>query len=270
AAGLRQGFEVTGAASVAITETGAAVNDGTGKVFSLAVAPSEPATEIFIIDDRFRLIDNDSGNLQARLPFGIYKVKTRVARSVKQKVFLLAEDPPDPDGVPNGRVLAAAPRPDTVLHHEYHEAAAAISAPAVVGAARAQGGAAITVMARVWTEAGQPAATFEPWLGIKIVDDGGKTVADLEHDGTRDTTRDPFAVCSLPVRPGTYYLRQHNGHAVEQSLVVPENWHLRAFILRVIDPDGKTLSPIPRISLMMHRTDREFRLDDPVRKGMEI
>jgi hypothetical protein len=269
AAGLRQGLEVTGASSVAISETGAAVRDSTGSVFSVGITPAEPGTEIFVIDERFRLIDHNSGRLQARLPFGIYKIKTRVARSVKEKVFLLDENQPDLQGVASVPVLAAAPLPATVLHHEYHEAAA-VSAPAV-DVVKAPG-AAITVMARVWTQAGHPAAVFQPWLGVKIVDEGGKTVADLERDGTRDTGGDPFAVCSLSVRPGIYFLRQHlaNRQDVEQSLVVPENWHLRAFILRVGEPGRQTLSPYPRVSLMMHRTDRDFRLDDPARKGMEI
>src|SRR5262249_1842576 len=60
-----------------------------------------------------------------------------------------------------------------------------------------------------------------------------------------------------------------NGREMEQSLVVPENWSLRVFLLRIVEPGGQTLSPYPRLSLMMHAIDSPFRLDDPARKVME-
>jgi hypothetical protein len=269
-AGLRQGVEVTGPGTIAITDAGAPVGGQSGEIFSLDVSPAEPATEIFVLDERFGLIDRNSGNVQLRLPFGIYKVKTRLGRSIKEKVLLLDHDRPILDGIAAVPVMTAAPLPNTTASHEYQQAAA-VSSPAVFDVTKGQG-AAITVMVRIWTEQGQAPAGLQPWLGVKVVDQSGVVLADLERDGTRDTSLDPYAVCSLSVAPGTYFLRQklQNGQEMDQSLVVPDDWNLRVFVLRVVAPGGQALSPYPRVSLMTHKLGTPFSLDDPARKNMEF
>jgi hypothetical protein len=267
--GLRQGLEVTGTGVAAVSSTGAPVNGKTGEIFSLEVSPAEAAMELFVLDERFGLIYRNSGSLQLRLPFGIYKVKARLSRSIKEEVFLLDQDRPTLEAIANVPVMTAAPLPNTAASHEYHQVAATRGLATVD--VRKGTGAAITVMARIWSSEGQQPTGLQPWLGVKVVNENGRVIADLERDGRRDGQGDPSAVCSLSVTPGTYYLRHvlQNGQEAEQALIVPTNWSLRAFLLRIVEPGGRSLSPYPRLSLMMHPLGNIFSLDDPQRKTME-
>jgi hypothetical protein len=269
-AGLRQGLEVAGVSRVDISEKGAPVSAGSDDVFLLDVTTPGPATEIYVLDERFGLVDRDLASLRLRLPRGIYKVKTRLARSIREKVLLLDRDNPDLESVTSVPLMTAAPLQSTKSSHEYQQAAA-MGSPQAVDVMRGEG-AAITVMARVWTEDGHRATGMRPWSGVRVVDEKGAVLADLEHDGRRDEQADPFAVCSLAVRPGTYFLRQilQNGQEMEQSLVVPESWSLQVFVLRLVEPGGQTLSPYARVSLMMHRLGTPFSAADSTRKTMEV
>jgi hypothetical protein len=119
-AGLRQGLEVTGTGAVDISELGPPVGGGAGDIFWLDVKTTNPATEFFVLDERFGLIARDLGNLELQLPVGIYKVKSRLSRSIKEKVFLLDQDRPALEAVATVPVMTAAPLPNTTSSHEYH------------------------------------------------------------------------------------------------------------------------------------------------------
>jgi hypothetical protein len=259
---VRQGFEVTGARSADIGAAGPAVAEHGTDLFTLGIHPDDGATEIFVIDERFRLVDRNAGQLTARLPFGIYKVKTRLGRSVTEQIILLDRDMPAmrPDARP---VASAAPLPNSRLTHEYHIASAAASLRKVHAAPGA--GARLSVMARAWSESGQTRSDALPWDGVRVVDARAKIVADLSRDGDHDWHGDPVACCSLSVNPGTYFLRHGlaGGAEVEQSLIVPPGWFLHAYLLR-LQKEGETGFKEPRLSFIMHRTDNNFfSLDDP-------
>jgi hypothetical protein len=57
---------------------------------------------------------------------------------------------------------------------------------------------------------------------------------------------------------------------MEQCLIAPDNWSLRGFVLKLVESGGQTLSPYPRLSLMMHRLGTPFDINDPARKVMEV
>ena len=102
--GLRQGFEVVGPAKIAIQETGdPVIASPVGQMFDLKFDPNDPTAQIFVIDSRFSLVDRDSGQLVTKLPFGLYKVKTRIGRSLTDRVVLF-----DRNYIP-ASVVSAAP-----------------------------------------------------------------------------------------------------------------------------------------------------------------
>ena len=237
AAGLRHGFEVTGPKTVSVSDTGVPVAlERASELFDLDISPSHGATESFIVDERFGLVDRTVGKLQSRLPFGLYKVKTRLGRSVNERIVLLDQGAPPvhTEAVP---IASVAPLPNTTLTHEYQVEAAA---GALANVDRNLGaGAELAVMARAWSETGQPRVEA-PWEEVKIANARGKIIADLSKDGRRDSQGDAFAVCSMSVAPGTYFLLQRlqDGRDIEQSVIVPKGWFVHIYLLRLADPGG--------------------------------
>jgi uncharacterized caspase-like protein len=254
-AGLRQGFEVVRPIDLTIEDQGPPVNEAPGgSMFQMDVDPGDPTAEIFVIDGRFSLVDSNPGRLSTPLPMGLFKIKTRIGRATKQWVIMLDRDRPPIDLTAIAKPAAVAPILRTATSHEYHEAAQA----AAVNAVNALGGlpdrAAIMVMARVFSNHEAPVAGTRPWDGVSIVDSEGQTVLDLEHDGERDTSRDPYAICAKTVEPGNYFLRQRlDGTTIEQSLIICKSWRIEVYVLRKIAPGETSVDARPRVSVMMRR-----------------
>jgi len=283
-ASLRQGFEVLGPLSVSVADRGDPVAEPAdpGAMFDLAIDPNEPAAEIFVIDDRLALVDRGAGALTTTLPFGVYKLKTRLGRGVREQVVMLDGPLVTDDGAALVRPIASAvPLAVSAAIHEYHLSAAADAAEASLALVRSgEGRSALTVMARVWSESGVSPAGAEPWRGVSILDGGGRTILDLSASGQRTGgDGDPLAVATLAVEPGTYFLRHRLGGgpdapAVEQSVVVPPAWSVSVHILREVAPDGRALLPRPRLSVVMRNPAQMFdafeqREIDEMRKSVE-
>jgi len=269
-AGLRQGFEVTSSTSLTISEQGAPVKAGKeGDFFDLDISPGDPGAENFILDDRFGLIDRNPGFLRPRLPFGIYKVKTRVGRSVKETIILLDRDRP-PLGTFTAQIASAAPLPSALTTHEYHEdvAIAATATAHITVGDQANATAGLSVMARVWSPEDDDSPDARPWEGVIVVNARSKVIANLERDGIRKTLADlkseghsskdadPYGICLLSVPPGAYFLRQrlHDAFTIEQSLVVPVNWRIDAYTMRAPEsPDSNSAGARPHRSILLRR-----------------
>lgn len=254
-AGLRHGFEVAGPAQVTVADAGAPVADRPSDLFRLGVDARGSPTEIFIIDERFGLVDRSVERLDSRLPFGLYKVKTRLGRTIDEQIMLLDRDAPAmrPQAA---SVASPAPLPNTTLTHEYHVAAAHRALAEVH--VTAGDGARLAVMTRAWSETGQTQSDLMPWSDVSLVDARGRVVADMSRDGERDSGGDPVSICSLAVAPGAYFLRHKldNGTEVEQSIVVPERWFVHAYLLRLANPGGAGFKPTPQLSFIMHEVAR--------------
>jgi hypothetical protein len=277
-ANLRHGFEVIGGCSVAVSERGQPIarpNDS--PMFHLEIAPAEFGTEIFIIDSRFALVDRHPGRLVAPLPFGIFKVKTRLGRGIKEQIILLDGNLTLADPSVAQPLASAAPILCTALTHEYQVDAARRHVDRSRQIRKSGDRATLTVMARVWSapDGFLPKAT--PWEGVTVVDQKGKAVMDLAHDGERDSSGDPFAIHTRGIVPGTYYLRQRLNAGlteetpvvVEQSLVVPENWGLHVYILHRASTDTEKLSARPRISVLMRSLESGVQEADFEEKALE-
>ena len=133
-------------------------------------------------------------------------------------------------------------------------------------------GARLVIMARAWSETGQARVETPPWEGVKLVTARGKIIADLSEDGQRHSQGDPFAVCSLSVAPGAYFLRQRlqDGRDIEQSVIVPNGWFVHLYLLRLADPDSTGFKARPRVSVIMHRADESFAFSDKLLTTLEV
>jgi hypothetical protein len=256
-AGLRHGFEVIGPGPVKIYERGArVVTERSSDILPLDITPADKGAEIFILDERFALVDRSVGSLHTRLPFGIYKIKTRVGRAVNERIVLLdgSAAAVSPEAMP---VASPAPLPNTLLTNDDHVSAAEKSFKAEH--VKAGKGARLSIMARAWSESGQTHKDVpRPWSGVRVVDAQGKVIADLSRNGERSSKGDPVAICTLSVDPGNYFLRHRleSGIEIEQSLVVPPDWFLHAYLLRLTNADSQGSRPAPRLSFVMRRTGR--------------
>lgn len=247
---LRQGFEVLGPAKVEVQEAGEPVETALGEeLFQLQIDPNDPAAEIFVIDSRFSLVDRDTGQLTTKLPFGLFKIKTRIGRSFTSRVVLF-----DRDYIPSSEVspsllrtpvpVAAddiapqqatiAPLAGTTAKHEYQLIAAEEGRKTLRQLAQQGKQAGLMLMVRVWTDGQGYNRDFVPWEGITLVNGKGKLIADLSRDGTcNQQVADPYCVLTMTVKPGIYYLRQRldGGIVVEQSLILVEGWGLEVYFL---------------------------------------
>ncbi len=267
ALGLSQGLEVLGDMRVALSESGPQVDvTAAGKIFKLDIDPGELSAEVFVIDQRLALVDRDTGRLSTSLPFGLFKVKTRIGRGFSQRVILLDRDAMTIDLANIMRLPSSVvPLPGTNSSVARHTVARQQELNASGRQAAGGDDAALMLMVRAWSAPNSSLAHTEPWKDVVIVDASGATV----FDGTCDTRlhrgdTDPYAVGSRKLAPGNYFLRQKlgDGSLLEQSLLVCKGWRLEVYLLRRGVPGKDILSARPRVSLMMHRMDQGAAQDE--------
>jgi hypothetical protein len=123
-ASLRHGFEVVRPTEVTIDGQGPAVIDAPpGTVFQLEVDAGDPTAEIFVVDTQFSLADGNPARLSTALPFGLFKIKTRIGRAITQHIILLDRNGPPPQSAAVAQPAATVvPILGTAASHEYQAA----------------------------------------------------------------------------------------------------------------------------------------------------
>lgn len=278
--GLRQGFEVVCPAELQVVNAGPpALLGGEDSLFNVNVNPGQPAAEIFVIDCGFSLVDASLARLSAPLPFGLYKIKTRIGDATSEDVILLDRDISLPDGINSLQAKQAAvmPIPDTATSHESHGAGrqAAIAAANELDLLPTE--TCFLLMARAFSARGTTAPGLTPWGGVRLDDVEGNVVVDLERDGTLEADGDAFAFAVKGLVPGCYFLRQtlEGGRNVEQSVILCAGWRTEVYILHQVVPGSvpATAAP-PKVSIMMRglRTeqgdDNEDRILETARMAL--
>lgn len=263
AAGLRQGFDLTSAATVDVTEAGdpvaAPADDAT--VFALAIDPNDAAAEIFVIDSRFSLVDGGAARLLTPLPFGLFKIKTRIGRSLTQRVILLDRDRPVLLPTEIARPVASVMPLSGTPRNQNQEAGrrAALAASMQLRGADAGHPSTLMVMARTADSQDVPQDNTAPWRGVSVVDADGRPVITMATDGQRDSEQASHAWAVRELPAGVYFLRQQldQGPTIEQSLIVGAAWCLEVYILRRLLPGTTAPNVRPRVSVMMRRPGQE-------------
>jgi caspase domain-containing protein len=255
-AGVRQGFQVSGAGDVSlnVTAQGPPVTPSDGsELYTLQVVADNPAASIIVTDSRFDRVSTETGRLDERHPTGIYKVRVQFGRDIttlSEDVVLLDRDlllagPTSPRPL----LLPSAPVAGTGTTHESHVAVFAQaqrpgSFPAVAGARSA-----ISVIARYWTDPGAPQPSTRlphPMTGLQLFDAEGSLVADLSDDcRVEDGDRgDPVAVWERAVPEGGYVLRQTLATgAYEGSVVASRDWVTQVALRRPTTAVGGAPAP---------------------------
>lgn len=265
-AGLRQGFEVIAAMHVAITETGPAVAAPVPlALFELGLRHEDAGGEIFVIDGRFGLVDRGVGRLRTRLPFGLFKIKTRLGGMLQDSVLLLDRDLDQDDAAPITQPIAVA----AALPHSTLASAPQVAAMRALRTETGSGDAAVTVMTRL---AEMPpdhqSMPDDSWNAVSVRDRSRRIIL---KPGLADTAAGspPYAAGRRDIKPGLYFLQiQLDGAKIEQSLIVPAGWLLEVQILRRLSATGRGLEPRPRVSLILRRLNAVA--DDVMDRQREI
>ncbi len=254
-AGLRQGFQVSGAGTVelAITRQGPPVVPAdVSDWFPLDVVADNPAAAITVTDYRFERIFTETGQLHEREAPGVYKVRVEFGRDMamlSDEVLLLDRDVRVARPLAPPQLRSPAPITGTASTHEYHEApfsdAADRRGPFTAPAA---GGAAISVIARYWTDSTRPERPTKfphPMDGLQLVDLSGAPIGEpLEQSPFDDRGGvDPVATWERELPAGGYLLRQTlpSGRTLESPVVASPNWITQIAIRRgtaVVVGDG--------------------------------
>jgi hypothetical protein len=256
-AGVRQGFQVSGAGdvSLSITVQGPPVTPSDGsEVYSLQVIADNPAASVTVTDSCFERVSTETGRLDERHPPGVYKIRVQFGRDIttlSEDVVLLDRDLVLAGSTsPRPLLLPSAPVAGTATTHESHVAAFAEAQRRGPFPPEADAESAISVIARYWTDPGAPprsARLPHPMTGLQLFDAGGSLIADLS-DGCRleDWDRgDPVAVWERAVPAGVYVLRQTLATAAyEGSVVASRDWVTQLALRRPTTAVGG--APAPR------------------------
>lgn len=203
---------------------------------TLTVHTENDSAEVFIIDGRFKVVQRARG-LQSTFSLkpGIYTVKVRAGfENREQHVALLDKA----EEVKFSRInfLSPAPLIGTGRTHEYHIAAAEAESRNVH--VKNGLGSSIFVFVRDWTsqqgyDSGH-APNRKPQRGLKLLDEQGGLVVDLEQESKFESTQDPWAACNVEVNPGLYRLGLElaSGDTIEQILVASPGWQTQVFGLQ--------------------------------------
>ena len=271
-AGLRQGFQVSGAGPVEVTVTkpGPAVADADQQaLFRMDVVAANRAAGVNVTDHRFEVVFTETGELHEREAPGVYKVRTQIGRDItttSDEVILLDRDTVAGEAaVP---LSSPAPIPGSVLTHENHVASFAAAAGRYgVFAPPTAGRGVISVLARYWTvhpQAPTRRALPHPMAGLRLYDAEGGLVANLTTDCRIEDRSgpDPVAVWEQELAPGPYFLRQTlpDGRAYEGCLTVVADWVTQLAVQRTGDDPatdpatgpatGPAAGPAARIGLI--------------------
>jgi hypothetical protein len=219
------------------------------------VITASPGTDVFVIDSQFKVLAHGSRQLNLQLAPGIYKVKFQAGSAVREQHVVLE---PDADTVtlqaPPLAFQSSVPLVGTESTHEYHMANAARLSHVVH--VKDGEGASIFVLARNWTDTRSSDRNVplppgqHPATGLTFHDGDGRLIADLQQVGECDTAaQDPWAACTVQVKPGPYRLRLQAPDigALEQIVIASPGWQTQVFLLQ--GNCGADASPIYRPDL---------------------
>lgn len=194
----------------------------------VTVEAGSPATEIFIIDGSFSLVEQGLDRLETNLPPGLYKIKFKTGSLIKER-HQVVEPGSDPIRVsgPEMSFSTSAPLSQTRTTHEYHQYPAAQLSRELHR--RLGQGSQFFFFGRD-LEPGPPKNVA---LGLSLANLAGETLLDLARHSVQDSAQN-WAGCTVELDPGLYRLRLQVGEemTLEQSLVASPGWQSQVFWLR--------------------------------------
>lgn len=216
----------------------------------LDVIPSDDATEIFLIDADFRLVDRGVGRQTFFVAPGIYKIKARVGTTTVEDVRVVRAKMKPVELLPV-QFSSAMPLANTLNAPAKH--IAAVEAASLTPTVRRGNGSAILIAIRC------PAAkSEEPARGLELRTMDGEIVARADD---AETVATGCATLHVAVAPGAYRLSlaADENRRVEQTLVAAKGWQTQIHAL--LGSGG--WADLTRAAITIRRPKEGFRHDDP-------
>ncbi|HEX2222446.1 MAG TPA: hypothetical protein VHK06_07955 [Candidatus Limnocylindria bacterium] len=192
-----------------------------------------PTTELFLVDGRLKLVERGVGELDATVPAGIYKVKSRAGRREEERIVIVDRDHTLTLDY-NPSFTSPVPLVGTAGTSESQvDAARRLSREVHVTAGS---GSQILLFVR-WSTAGARTQPAESAADVELYRWNGKLVGALDRTGARDpagTDGGGFIGCTFAVDPGAYVLRRRapSGVILEQAIIASPGWQTQVFVLK--------------------------------------
>ncbi len=250
----------------------------------LTVTTSDPVTEIFVQDDRFRLVKRGVGTLEAPLEPGIYQVKIRMGHATDEQLVALRDKPEVVHFHPLKFFTPAPLEASTTFEMGLAEAAERESGHVHD---RPGAGSSLFVFVRDWRESGREnegVAPANPAEGLVLLElDGETVVSDLAAKAAKPSGPGAYAACTVALDPKPYRLRLRlpSGEAIDQTIIAVPGWQAQVFLLlRDYDPTGARRADLasaghllvpwqePREDSVFSRSSRSARLTELARIGL--
>jgi hypothetical protein len=229
----------------------------------VTIEASHPATEIFVIDGNFNLVDRGLDRLKTRLLPGLYKIKFKTGSMIKE-IHQVIEPSSDSIRVtgPEMRFSTSAPLSQTRTIHDYHQYPVTRLSQEI--SRRLGQGSQFFFFGRD-LESGPPKNVA---LGLSLVNLANETLLDLSRQGDHNAEQG-WAGCTVEVDPGVYRLRLQVGQDItlEQTLVASPGWQTQIFWLRRNYGPGRPMRRVDldTASILMAPLGRGF---DPNREDL--
>lgn len=217
----------------------------------LRASAKDLSAELSVLDRTFATVANGVGEVEVKLPRGLYKLRLRLGTTMEEAHVVLdgsasrlIEQSPhvscvtglDFAEVQFGEVDFFSPIPlrGTTRAHEHHfRNAERISRQTT---ARLGSGSRLFIFSRAWSqqhEDGQLTRLtgWDPLADLALYDASGRRLFHLPWIAERDTSGDPWAGCNFEIAPGSYRLRREGAKVLEMPLFVPAGWQLQVFLV---------------------------------------
>ena len=233
----------------------------------LHVLASDPATEIFLVDARFKRLNKAVGEMRTLVAPGIYKLRFRSAQT---QIDQLIEVPPDGAPLitaPLVPFVTAMPLDDTAYadpkHQQIVRETTASPAQRVLGS-----GSRFCLFARDPLDQ----EIERGWSGLSVHRLDGTPIADI--DDVHPSQSASMAALSLELDPGTYRVRVSPANAPVHEIFVPlsRGWQTQLFTLSEV-PSPSHLPRRPSLrdaSISMAALGTAFEPADPSLRLAEL
>jgi hypothetical protein len=237
----------------------------------LDVNTSDLATEIFVIDGLFRLVEKGLGSLTTQLKPGIYKLKIRAGYAEQEEIVVLRDEPVH--RFYSIRFSSPVPLQGTAEEDPRHVEAADRESQAIHVAHGT--GSCIFIFTRRWRPAADNQEISDdthPAKGLSLNDSNGIEVANLETACVADMTGNPWAACAIRVDPGLYRLGQLTvrGEHLEQAIVAAPAMQTQVFLLRRARGEGVEVRSEPLDIAIIYSPEWQFNAASPYLRLSEL